>query len=137
MFIFRLYRFQLTGLLALSRLFRGKKWNVLRMRVDTCNYDVDQLFIGSLLFTILLFLLPTTALFYAVFTGLRLAVIVLKGVLIKTVEVLRRLPAYSLCMGLTGFDVLYSGVKFALIKQQGDESPQAFVMEVRYVFTHM
>ena len=71
MLIFRLYRFQLTGLLALSRLFRGKKWNVLRKRVDTCNYDVDQLFIGTLLFTILLFLFPTTTLFYAVFTGVR------------------------------------------------------------------
>ncbi|XP_071797344.1 phosphatidylinositol N-acetylglucosaminyltransferase subunit Q-like [Asterias amurensis] len=129
----RLYRFQLTGLLALSRLFRGKKWNVLRKRVDTCNYDVDQLFIGTLLFTILLFLFPTTTLFYAVFTGLRLAVIVLKGVLIKTVEVLRRFPAYSFCMSLTGIEALYSGVKFDLIKHQGDETPQAFVMKVQYI----
>ena len=55
------------GLQSLWRVFRGKKWNVLRKRVDTAIYDVDQLFVGTLLFTILLFLLPTTAMYYVVF----------------------------------------------------------------------
>lgn len=63
----RLYNLQLRALSSLWRLFRGKKWNVLRRRVDSAVYDVDQLFLSTLLFTILLFLLPTTALFYAVF----------------------------------------------------------------------
>ena len=65
---FRLYSLQVYSLASLCRLFRGKKWNVLRQRVDTASFDVDQLFIGTLLFTILLFLLPTTALYYVVFT---------------------------------------------------------------------
>ena len=64
----RLYSLQVYALASLWRLFRGKKWNVLRQRVDSASYDVDQLFIGTLLFTILLFLLPTTALYYVVFT---------------------------------------------------------------------
>ncbi|XP_064009216.1 phosphatidylinositol N-acetylglucosaminyltransferase subunit Q isoform X2 [Pogoniulus pusillus] len=64
----RLYCLKIYGLSSLWRLFRGKKWNVLRQRVDSCSYDLDQLFIGTLLFTILLFLLPTTALYYLVFT---------------------------------------------------------------------
>ncbi|KAL4675624.1 hypothetical protein H8959_009769 [Pygathrix nigripes] len=64
----RLYCLKIHGLSSLWRLFRGKKWNVLRQRVDSCSYDLDQLFIGTLLFTILLFLLPTTALYYLVFT---------------------------------------------------------------------
>ncbi|XP_062041638.1 phosphatidylinositol N-acetylglucosaminyltransferase subunit Q isoform X4 [Lepus europaeus] len=64
----RLYRLKICGLSSLWRLFRGKKWNVLRQRVDSCSYDLDQLFIGTLLFTILVFLLPTTALYYLVFT---------------------------------------------------------------------
>ena len=68
-FIFRLYSLQVSALASLWRLFRGKKWNVLRQRVDSATYDVNQLFIGTLLFTILLFLLPTTSLFYTVFTG--------------------------------------------------------------------
>ena len=64
---FRLYRLQIYALASLWRLFRGKKWNVLRMRVDSASYDVDQLFIGTLIFTVLLFLLPTTLLYYVVF----------------------------------------------------------------------
>uniref|UniRef100_UPI001EAEC230 phosphatidylinositol N-acetylglucosaminyltransferase subunit Q-like n=1 Tax=Oncorhynchus gorbuscha TaxID=8017 RepID=UPI001EAEC230 len=71
----RLYCMTVYGLSSLWRLFRGKKWNVLRQRVDSCSYDLDQLFIGTLLFTILLFLLPTTALYYLVFTLLRLVVV--------------------------------------------------------------
>lgn len=53
---------------SLWRLFRGKKWNVLRQRVDSAVYDADQLFVGTLLFTVLLFILPTTGLYYVVFT---------------------------------------------------------------------
>nr|XP_020032194.1 phosphatidylinositol N-acetylglucosaminyltransferase subunit Q isoform X4 [Castor canadensis] len=67
----RLYCLKIYGLSSLWRLFRGKKWNVLRQRVDSCSYDLDQLFIGTLLFTILVFLLPTTALYYLVFTLFR------------------------------------------------------------------
>ena len=69
---FRLYYFQVRALSSLWRLFRGKKWNVLRQRVDSVHYDVDQLFVGTLLFTVLLFLLPTTALYYVIFTSVRL-----------------------------------------------------------------
>ena len=65
---FRLYRLQVCALGSLWRLFRGKKQNLLRHRVDSVAYDIDQLFVGTLLFTILLFLLPTTALYYFVFT---------------------------------------------------------------------
>lgn len=38
----RLYCLKIYGLSSLWRLFRGKKWNVLRQRVDSCSYDVDQ-----------------------------------------------------------------------------------------------
>jgi len=70
----RLYNLQLNTLSSLWHLFRGKKWNVLRKRVDSAVYNVDQLFLGTLLFTVLLFLLPTTALFYAVFAMVSFAV---------------------------------------------------------------
>ncbi|XP_038069260.1 phosphatidylinositol N-acetylglucosaminyltransferase subunit Q-like [Patiria miniata] len=129
----RIYRLQLTGLLALWRLFRGKKWNVLRKRIDTCNYDVDQLFIGTLLFTVLLFLLPTTMLFYAVFTMHRLAVIFLEGVLTKTIDLLKWLPVYSILLWLTGSDVLMSGVYFDLLQQPGEGCPRALVMQVQHM----
>lgn len=63
---------QLSGLTSLGRLFMGRKWNVLRKRVDSCDYNTSQLLVGTILFTILLFLLPTTAVFAGLFLCLRI-----------------------------------------------------------------
>ncbi|POI30410.1 hypothetical protein CIB84_005840 [Bambusicola thoracicus] len=94
----RLYCLKIYGLSSLWRLFRGKKWNVLRQRVDSCSYDLDQLFIGTLLFTILLFLLPTTALYYLVFTLLRLLVVIVQGLIHLLVDLINSLPLYSIIL---------------------------------------
>lgn len=71
-FSYRLLSLQLSALLSLSRLFRGKKWNVLRQRVDSCDYNTNQLLLGTIVFTALLFLLPTTTVFACLFFSLRL-----------------------------------------------------------------
>ena len=47
---------------------RGQKWNPLRQRLDSFDYSVDQHVVGSLLFTPVLLLLPTTSVFYIFFT---------------------------------------------------------------------
>lgn len=47
----------------------GRKKNPLREKVDSCRYSPKQLFVGTLAFTILLFLLPTTLVYYIVFTS--------------------------------------------------------------------
>lgn len=67
----QLYGLQVSGIGALWRLFRGKKYNQLRNRVDSYSYDNEQLFIGTILFTVLLFLLPTVFMYYLVFLVLR------------------------------------------------------------------
>merc|ERR1712179_666226 len=59
----RLALSQWRGLVALWRLFLGKKYNPLRDRVDSACNTVEQLFLGTIVFTILLFLMPTTATF--------------------------------------------------------------------------
>merc|ERR1712212_1330725 len=69
----RLASCQTTGLTALWRLFIGKKYNPLRDRVDSADCSVEQLFLGTIIFTILLFLFPTSLTFYAVFLALRTA----------------------------------------------------------------
>jgi len=46
----------------------GKKRNVLRHRIDACDYDQEQLLLGTVLFTVLIFLLPTTAAYYCLFS---------------------------------------------------------------------
>jgi len=47
---------------------RGRKWNPLRRRLDSFDYTVKQHIVGSLLFTPLLLLLPTTSVFYIFFS---------------------------------------------------------------------
>ncbi|SCU85980.1 LAME_0D03906g1_1 [Lachancea meyersii CBS 8951] len=72
----KMYHWQLHVLQTLLYLFYGKKRNVLRNRVDSNLFELDQLLMGTLFFTILVFLLPTFSIFYASFTLLRMAVLV-------------------------------------------------------------
>jgi len=70
--MFRLFNWQIQLLISLFRLFCGKKQNPLRNnRIDSHLCDIDQLFIVTLSFTILLFLLPSIFMFYAVFTSVK------------------------------------------------------------------
>ncbi|XP_019615078.1 PREDICTED: phosphatidylinositol N-acetylglucosaminyltransferase subunit Q-like [Branchiostoma belcheri] len=113
----RLYRLQLYGLGSLWRLFRGKKWNPLRQRVDSCQYNVDQLFLGTLLFTILLFLLPTTALYYVVFTAFRMAVLTLQGALTKVITTISSFPLFSVLLQLCNGESMAGGITFQVLPQ--------------------
>ncbi|PNY07118.1 phosphatidylinositol N-acetylglucosaminyltransferase subunit GPI1 [Trifolium pratense] len=67
-FISIVYSSQIQTLAALWRLFRGRKLNPLRQRLDSFDYTVKQHIVGSLLFTPLLLLLPTTSVFYIFFS---------------------------------------------------------------------
>uniref|UniRef100_A0A3P8QFY5 Phosphatidylinositol glycan anchor biosynthesis, class Q n=1 Tax=Astatotilapia calliptera TaxID=8154 RepID=A0A3P8QFY5_ASTCA len=126
----RLYCLKIYGLSSLWRLFRGKKWNVLRQRVDSCSYDVDQLFIGTLLFTILLFLLPTTALYYLVFTLLRLVVVLFQGVLHLSVDFINSFPLFAMGLRLFRPYRLAEGVKFQVLCEEPGTALH-LLMEVR------
>lgn len=68
------YSHQIQALSALSRLFRGRKRNPLRARIDSFDYSVEQHIVGSLVFTPLLLLVPTTSVFYVFFTILNTVV---------------------------------------------------------------
>ncbi|XP_006873896.1 PREDICTED: phosphatidylinositol N-acetylglucosaminyltransferase subunit Q [Chrysochloris asiatica] len=125
----RLYYLKIYGLSSLWRLFRGKKWNVLRQRVDSCSYDLDQLFIGTLLFTILVFLLPTTALYYLVFTLLRLLVVTVQGSLHLLVDLINSLPLYSVGLRLCRPYRLAAGVKFRVLGHEAGK-PLRLLMQI-------
>lgn len=88
----KIYYWQVSVILALFTLFRGmylitlelfsaivenkshhliragKKKNVLRDRIDSAEYDLDQLLLGTILFTLLVFLFPTVAVYYVLFS---------------------------------------------------------------------
>ncbi|KAJ8373328.1 hypothetical protein AAFF_G00266310 [Aldrovandia affinis] len=125
----RLYCLKIYGLSSLWRLFRGKKWNVLRQRVDSCSYDLDQLFIGTLLFTILLFLLPTTALYYLVFTLLHLVVVVLQGLIHLSVDFINSFPLFAMALRLFQPYRLAEGVKFRVLSEEPGK-PLHLMMEI-------
>uniref|UniRef100_A0A182SZ35 Phosphatidylinositol N-acetylglucosaminyltransferase subunit Q n=1 Tax=Anopheles maculatus TaxID=74869 RepID=A0A182SZ35_9DIPT len=64
-----LYRIEVGGIGALYRTVLGKKRNVLRDRVEAHDYMNRQLFLATLSFTVLLFLLPTILFYYIVFAS--------------------------------------------------------------------
>ncbi|MGH0120463.1 UNVERIFIED_CONTAM: hypothetical protein FKN15_066350 [Acipenser sinensis] len=125
----RLYCLKIYGLTSLWRLFRGKKWNVLRQHVDSCSYDPDQLFIGTLLFAILFFLLPTTVLYYLVFTLLRLLVVLFQGLLHLCVDFINSFPLFAMGLRICRSYRLAAGVKFRVLEQE-PERPLHLLMEI-------
>lgn len=57
----------------LEGLTAGRRWNVLRHRTDSHEFDLDTLFLGTLLFTVTAFLAPTVlayGLLFALVSGL-------------------------------------------------------------------
>lgn len=46
---------------------------MLRNRIDTWDYDLDQLLLGTILFTLLAFLYPTVLTYYVLFAAVSLS----------------------------------------------------------------
>jgi phosphatidylinositol glycan class Q protein len=62
----------------LIRLFRGRKFNTIRGREDSISFNVSEMYLGVMVISIALFLLPTLAIFYYyAFISIMLSVIVL------------------------------------------------------------
>lgn len=110
----RLFNWQATILLSLFQLFRGKKHNVLRKRIDSCDYDLDQLLLGTILFTLLFFLLPTVVVFYLTFACSRMAIISLKACLDTLLACLNHFPLFALMLRIKDSQRLPGGIRFEL-----------------------
>ncbi|KAI0414337.1 n-acetylglucosaminyl transferase component GPI1 [Xylaria grammica] len=110
----RIFHWQLTILLSLFQLFRGKKYNVLRNRVDSCDYDLDQLLVGTILFTLLFFLLPTVIVFYLNFALARMGIILLKAVFDTLLSCLNHFPLFALMLRAKDPRRLPGGIRFEL-----------------------
>lgn len=75
----RLYQWQLLVLLSLFHLFRGKRWNVLRSRLDSAIYSMDQLLLGTVLFCVIGFCFPTIVVYYVLFVSVPRWPLILRG----------------------------------------------------------
>ena len=72
------------------------KYNPLRDRVDSADCSVEQLFLGTIVFTILLFLFPTSLTFYCVFLALRTGAVAITSAFRAAIAVLHWLPGTKL-----------------------------------------
>ncbi|KAJ2899068.1 N-acetylglucosaminyl transferase component-domain-containing protein [Zalerion maritima] len=116
----RIFHWQLSILISLFHLFRGKKHNVLRNRIDSCDYDLDQLLVGTMLFTLLVFLLPTVVVYYLNFAVARMAIITLKAGFDSLLSCLNHFPLFALMLRLKDPRRLPGGVRFELRDTQNN-----------------
>lgn len=119
----RIFNWQLTIIVSLFHLFRGKKRNVLRNRIDNCDYDLDQLLLGTILFTLLFFLLPTVVVFYLTFASARMAIISLKATLDTCLACLNHFPLFALMLRIKDSKRLPGGVHFQLLDAEQFQLP--------------
>ncbi|KFY04993.1 hypothetical protein O988_00354 [Pseudogymnoascus sp. VKM F-3808] len=122
----KIFHWQLTIILSLFHLFRGKKHNVLRKRIDSCDYDLDQLLLGTILFTLLFFLLPTVIVFYLTFAIARMSIISLKATLDTALACLNHFPLFALMLRFKDSQRLPGGIRFELrdTSKPSIEAPQ-------------
>ncbi|ETI29456.1 hypothetical protein G647_01909 [Cladophialophora carrionii CBS 160.54] len=119
----RIFNWQLTIIVSLFHLFRGKKRNVLRNRIDNCDYDLDQLLLGTILFTLLFFLLPTVVVFYLTFASARMAIIALKATLDTCLACLNHFPLFALMLRIKDSQRLPGGIHFQLLDTEQSKVP--------------
>ncbi|KAJ2470024.1 pig-Q [Coemansia sp. RSA 2322] len=108
----RIFHWQLVTLYSLFNLFRGRKHNVLRDRIDSCDYDLDQLLVGTILFTLLTYLFPTVLVYYATFAGRRLAVIMAHGLFEILLGILNHCPSFYVMLRLRDPQMFPGGVSY-------------------------
>lgn len=110
----RLYGWQVRIICSLFHLFRGKKWNVLKDRLDSAEYDLDQLLLGTILFSALVFLFPTVAVYYVLFLFSATSWIILEVALMTVGVMLKRFPLFEVALRLYSPDTLMYGVQINL-----------------------
>ncbi|KAK8967513.1 hypothetical protein KSP40_PGU021761 [Platanthera guangdongensis] len=95
---------------------KGRKWNPLRQRLDSYDdYSVEQHVVGSLLFTPLLLLLPTTSVFYIFFTLLSTSVILICLLIEITISILHATPYTEILLWSARRRCFPSGIWFEII----------------------
>ncbi|XP_056158359.1 uncharacterized protein LOC130134736 isoform X1 [Syzygium oleosum] len=109
-----LHASQTQALAALWRLFRGQKLNPLRMRLDSYDYTVEQHVVGSLLFTPLLLLLPTTCVFYIFFTIVNTSIRVTCVLIEVLISIIHETPYVKVLLWLVRSTRFPAGIWFEI-----------------------
>ncbi|CDO94797.1 unnamed protein product [Kluyveromyces dobzhanskii CBS 2104] len=107
----KVYHVHIYVMKSLFYLFYGKKQNRLRKRIDDTHFELDQLLMGTLIFTVLIFLLPTLFSFYLVYTVFRLIDLTLKVSLELTLALVNHFPLFALLLRIKDAKRLPGGIK--------------------------
>ncbi|ORC90273.1 DNA-directed RNA polymerase II subunit 3 [Trypanosoma theileri] len=86
------YRVMVSTMHSLYLQFRGKKYNPLRRRTDAYDFEVDQMLMGTLLFTVTVFLFPTLATYHVYFALVRGATLAAQAALTAAAHLTLYLP---------------------------------------------
>jgi len=111
--------YQISALRSLFNLFRGRRFNVLHQRTDSWSYEVDQLTLGTLLFTLFTFSLPTLLTYGIVFTLMRSAVVVTCGLLKVAIDLINHFPLFALVLRVKDPRRLPGTTYFRVIRDKG------------------
>ncbi|KAG0200008.1 phosphatidylinositol N-acetylglucosaminyltransferase subunit gpi1 [Mortierella sp. GBA30] len=114
----RIFHWQLTILYSLFNLFRGKKRNTLRHRIDSCDYDLDQLLLGTILFTLLTFLFPTIVVYYLTFALSRVMVICMQATMETVLACLNHFPLFAIMLRFKDPDRLPGGLRLEVCPER-------------------
>ncbi|KAF9466714.1 N-acetylglucosaminyl transferase component-domain-containing protein [Collybia nuda] len=112
---------------SLWNLFRGKRYNVLRNRTDSWEYDIDQLIFGTILFTLLAFLFPTVLAYYALFAMMRFGILILQACMETLLALLNHFPLFALMLRIKDPWRLPGGIYFSAINTPGLSHPQLVI----------
>ena len=105
---------------SLFLLFRGKKSNILRHRVDTIGYDSKQHLFGTVLFSMLLFLYPTFLAYYLLFTFLHMCIGLLQFMIWLLVVGLREFPYYLVFVRIFSPQSITHGIQFRFVTRTNE-----------------
>ncbi|KAM0755312.1 Gpi1-domain-containing protein [Meredithblackwellia eburnea MCA 4105] len=109
-----LFRWHLSMLGALFNIFRGKKYNKLRHRVEPASYSVDQLLLGTILFNLAGFLFPTVLAYYLAFATARLAIVGLHAAMETILAFMNHFPLFAVMLRFKDSGRLPGGLQLEL-----------------------
>jgi phosphatidylinositol glycan class Q protein len=130
-------RWEITNLGSLWNLFRGKKKNVLRRRIDSCDYDKDQLLVGTVIFTILLSLFPTVLVYFIFFSFVQLLIQCLQAGIDVCLTLLTKLPFFALMLRILNSSRLPGGVCFELLSLDSNFVDSKHAKNETYIYLEL
>lgn len=120
------YSTMLRVLHSLALLFQGQKWNTLRSRADTCEFELDQLLLGTLLFAIHFFLFPNIFGFYIFFVVIWAQVVLLQLSVAILLVLVNHFPIYPIVLLLMEPGRVCGGISFTVLsKPPATSSPRS------------